>query len=293
MKNSYKLLLVSLLLVSQFTFSQNDEDVQKHPLLTDKFVFSGGFFFPNKSFDIAVNGDLNLPDGVEPPVTLPEEGIDFDENFDINQFQFTYALGFQWRFAKKWKLYADFFGVNNIWEATLDEPIKWEEIEYQVGADVKAGVGLGVLRTAVARVLSQGPKHELGVSLGAHIMTLNVFIEGQATIVGDDDEVGTEFQKGSLGVTAPLPNIGAYYHWAANPRWIFTADVDWLYIAFGEYQGGLWDVKGGVQFQVVDFFGVGASYRYYGLNLDVDKPNWNGSLTMSYGGPMVMVNFNF
>ena len=292
MKNYFKHLLFLIVLISQVSFSQ--EEVEKHTLLTDKFVFTGGLFFPNKTFEIGVDGNITLPDdGPDSPVTLPEGDIDFGDNFDVKRYQATFAVGFQWRFAKKWKLFADYFGVYNTWNAELDEPIEWEDVIYQVGANVDAGVDLGVLRVAVGRILSQGAKHELGVSLGAHIMLLDVFVEGQARIANEDESAVTNFERGSLSVTAPLPNIGVWYYWAPTSRWLLTADVDWLYIAFGEYQGGLWDAKAGVQFQVVDFFGVGASYRYYGLNLDVDKTDWNGSLALSYQGPMLMVNFNF
>lgn len=291
MKNYSKYLFFLIVLTSQFVLSQ--EEVEKHPLLTDKFIFTGGVFFPNKTLEIGVDGNINLPDLPDSPVTLPGGDIDFGENFDINRFQSTFAVGFQWRFAKKWKLFADYFGVYNNWHAELDEPIEWEDVIYQVGAEVKAGANIGVLRSKVGRILSQGAKHELGVSLGAHIMTLSIFVEGEASIVGEDEAVGTEFHKGDLSATAPLPNIGIWYYWSPAPRWMLTADVDWLYIAFGDYQGGLWDLKGGVQFQVVDFFGVGACYRYYGLNLEVDKTDWNGSLTLNYQGPMLLVNFNF
>ena len=290
--NTYsKYLLFLIVLISQFSFSQ--EEVEKHPLLTDKFVFTGGLFFPNKTLKIGVEGNVTLPEGMDTPVNLPEDDIDFGDNFDIKNYQTTLAVGFQWRFAKKWKLFADYFGVYNRWDAVLDEQIEWEDNIYEVGANVEAGLDLAVFRVMVGRILSQGEKHELGVSLGAHIMAIGAFVEGEAILADDDDEVSTEFRKGSLSATAPLPNIGVWYYWSATPRWLLTADVDWLYIAFGDYQGGLWDLKGGVQFQVVDFFGVGASYRYYGLNLEVDKTDWNGSLTMGYQGPMLMVNFNF
>lgn len=291
MKNYFKYFALLAILISQFSFSQ--EEVEKHPLLSDKFVFTGGLFIPTSTFNIGVNGDVVLPEELNSPVNLPEGDIDFGNNFDIKEFQSTFAIGFQWRFAKKWKLFADYFGVSNRWDAKLDEEIEWEDVIYQVGADVNAGIDLGVLRSAVGRVLSQGAKHELGVSLGAHIMMLDVFVEGAARLASDNEEESVQFRRGSVNATAPLPNIGAWYYWAPTSRWALTADVDWLYIAFGDYQGGLWDLKGGVQFQVVDFFGVGASYRYYGINLEVDKTDWNGSVDLSYQGPMLMVNFNF
>lgn len=294
MKNFTGFLIVTLLFVGHFSYSQKDEG-QKHPLLEDSFIFNAGVFFPNKSLKLSVEGSVERPPEVELPVEPPQDGIDFGENFKISQYQSTFATGFQWRFGKtrKWKLFADYFGIYNRWKGTLDEPIEWEDVIYDVDAEVRAGIDLSILRTRIGRALSTGQQHELGVNLGAHIMVFNAFIEGEGRIVGEDEEAEGEFEKGGVDATAPLPNIGAWYYWAPSEKWLLTADVDWLYIVFGDFQGGLWDLKGGVQYQIIDWFGVGANYRYFNVNFEVDKSDWNGTLDMNFSGPSVLVNFNF
>lgn len=301
MKNFTGFLIVTLLFVGHFSYSQKD-DGQKHPLLEDNFIFTAGVFFPSKTLKVAVEGSAELPPDIdipvnlpETPVNLPEGEIDFGENFNISDYQTTFATGFQWRFGKtrKWKLLADYFGIYSRWKATLDEAIEWEDVIYDVDAEVRAGMDLSVIRSRVARVLSKGQQHELGVNLGAHIMVFNAFIEGEGRIAGDDEEAEGEFRRGGVDATAPLPNIGAWYYWAPSNKWLLTADVDWLYIAIGEFQGGLWDLKGGVQYQIIDWLGVGANYRYFSVDFEVDKSNWKGGLEMVYSGPSLLVNFNF
>ena len=281
MKNFSKYLLILCALISQFSFSQ--EEVEKHPLLTDRFVFFGGAFFPAKTLSFGVDGELI------------DREIDLGESFDVNTFQSTMDLGFQWRFAKKWKLLSDYYNVSNVFKAALEEPIIWEDYEFD--AEVKFGVSIGVLRTLVGRILSQGTKHEFGVGLGFHGMLISLSLEGDASIKGEDGEIRTDFQALAKDATAPLPNIGLWYYWTPNSRWALTADVDWLYIAFGNYKGGLWDITGGVQYQVVKFFGVGVNYKYFAIDLEVDQGgdvgDWRGSAAVTYNGPMVMVNFNF
>ena len=90
MKNNICFALISFLFICHFSFAQ--EDVEKHPLLTDKFVFTGGLFLPNKDFRISVNGKAVDTD------------IDLGKRFDIEEYQRTFDVGFDWRFAKKWKL---------------------------------------------------------------------------------------------------------------------------------------------------------------------------------------------
>ncbi len=172
MENKLKYLLIFIILISQFSFSQ--EEVEKHPLLTDRFVFVGGAFFPNKTLEFGVDGKLI------------DRDIDLGESFDVQNYQSTMDLGFQWRFAKKWKLVADYYNIENVFKAALDEPIIWEDYEFD--GEVKFGANIGVLRTLVGRILSQGLKHELGVGLGFHGMLISLSLEGDASIKGEDGE---------------------------------------------------------------------------------------------------------
>ena len=189
MKNISKYLVVIIILISQFTFSQEDE-VEKHPLLTDKFTFTGGLFLPSKELRIGVNGEVIDSD------------IDLGKRFDIEEYQRTFNVGFDWRFSRKWTLSADVFRINTVTIADLDEPIEWKDYIFDGRAEL--GIDISVLRTMVSRILSQGDKHE---------------------------------------------------------------------------------------------FGVGLNYRYYTINLEVDKSNdiidFKGSANLTYNGPMLMVNFNF
>jgi len=282
MKNRLKYLAFLVILISQFTFSQ--EEVEKHPLLTDRFVFTGGLFLPSKQATISVNGKS------------VDNDIDLGESFDLTQYQRTYNIGFDWRFAKKWKLTADFFRVNEVSVADMDEPIEWED--YIFDGRLELGMDLAVLRTMVSRILSRGDKHELGIGIGFHIMPISIYIEGDAKLIepdGTETDVGLE--KQSVSVTAPLPDIGLYYSWAPTPKWYFGTDIDFLYIAIGDYKGWLWDFNAGVKYQIVDFFGVGINYKYYSIDIEVEGGNeigeWQGAFSLSYNGPLFLVHFNF
>ena len=281
MKNKICFTLFTFLFVIHFSFAQ--EDAEKHPLLTDKFVFSGGLFLPAKEVKLSVNGESIDNDN------------DLGKAFDIKHYHRTYNLGFDWRFSRKWKLSADYVRMKNVKFAELKEPIEWED--YIFDGEVKLEIDIGVLRTMVSRIISQGDKHELGIGIGFHVMPISIYVEGDATLEGPDGEVTKDFERKSLSVTAPLPNIGIYYNWAPTSKWFFSTNVDYLYIAIGDYKGWLWDINAGVEYQIVDFFGVGVNYEYYSVDLEVDKGNdigdWQGSLGLSYSGPMFLVHFNF
>ena len=282
MKSTHGILLIVFLFFSHFSFAQ--EDVVKHPLLTDRFVFTGGLFLPTKEVQISVNGKSI------------DHDIDLGKAFDIKKYQRTFNFGFDWRFAKKWKLSADVFNVRTLKVAELPEPIEWEDYIFDGRAELE--MNLSVIRTMVSRLISTGDKHELGIGIGFHIMPVYIAIEGEAALIDPEDEIyEPEFEKQSVSVTAPLPDVGLYYHWAPTPKWYFGTSVDFLYIAIGDYKGWLWDFNAGVKYQIVDFFGVGINYKYYSVDLEVEQGNeigeWSGALGLSYSGPLFLVHFNF
>jgi hypothetical protein len=280
-KTAYSIILIFFLFFNHFSFAQ--EDVEKHPLLTDRFIFNGGVFFINKDLIISVDGQD------------PSDEIELGQAFNLKNFNRTSTVGFDWKFAKKWWLSSDFFSFTQVKTIDLDEPIEWED--YTFDGEAKLGVGVGVLKVMVGRVFSQGDKHNLGVGLGAHTMLLDFYIEGEASLEGPDGGIETGIQKGDVSATVPLPNIGLWYNWAPTPKWYFKSSVNWLYIGIGDYKGWLWDLTAGVKYQIVDFFGVGINYKYYSVELEVDKvknvSTWKGNVHIAYNGPMFLVHFNF
>lgn len=279
MKKQYSLLLFILFLCNQFLFSQ--DAVKKHPLLTDKFVFSGALFFPEKSVQFAVNNKEY------------ESDLDISEKFGVDNYERTSDFYFGWRFAKKWKLNAGYFNVRDVFIANLEEDIQWEDKEFRAGYNVEAGVNVGVFRTFIGRLISSGNKHELGGGIGVHGMLISLYLEGEAFISNDDNILESNFEKLSKEAVAPLPNIGFWYYWTPSSKWAITTDADWFYLSVGEYTGWLWDAAAGVKFQAVDFFGVGLNYKYYSIDLVIDKEKWDGKAKLRYNGPLVMVYFNF
>ena len=186
MKNNICFTLIAFLFISHFSFAQ--EDVEKHPLLTDKFVFTGGLFLPNKELRLSVNGEVLDSDF--------DGDINLGKRFDIEEYQRTFNVGFDWRFSRKWKLSADVFRINTVNVAEIDEndPIEWED--YSFYGSVELGVDISVLRTMVSRILSQGDKHELGIGIGFHIMPVSIYVEGNASLTDPDgEEQETGIQK--------------------------------------------------------------------------------------------------
>tara|TARA_R110000787_G_scaffold60220_9_gene136588 strand:- start:1045 stop:1935 length:891 start_codon:yes stop_codon:yes gene_type:complete len=296
MKNSTAKALIFILLFSIGTslFSQENEinkssDITKtdfisqHPLLSNRFTFYVGLYNSTKEVKVGVNGASD------------NELINFSEKADFNDNETTLFLNFNWRFARMWSLTAEYFSVKNGLSRTIDEEFKWNDQIYKGGAGVSLGLNVNLFRVLIGRTITKGLKHELGAGLGAHVLDVKTFIEGYAYINNDDTGEGaaTSFERSSVNVVAPLPNIGAWYFYAPHPKWMLTARVDWFALSVGEYSGGLWDLGAGVNYQFHKNIGVGLNYRYFDFTAKVDKTNWDGEFSLIFQGPLLTVNANF
>jgi len=276
-------LFIGMTLFSNPLFSQEEEksthEEAIHPLLSNKFWIEAGAFFPTKSFTVKASG------------SSPGDEVDFHERFDMNQNQTTYFLNFEWRWNKKWRLTAESFSVHDANRETLDSTIVFYDTTFEKGTTVKAGIDFVLFRVFVGRLISSGQKHSLGAGLGVHLMNLEAFIEGE--IKSDNEDLDGTFQQKRVSVLIPLPNIGAWYYWAPNEKWAFTARVDWFSINVDQYSGGLWDIIPGVRYQFAKHFGVGVDYRFFLLDASINNDNWTGKAGVNFSGPTITVNWNF
>jgi len=251
---------------------------KKHRLLTDKFYFKVGLLSSFKQYKIGANGSSE------------DDLIDFSNTFDFNEEnEFTLFLSFYWRFARMWSVSAEYFGVKDTNSVTLEEDIVWDDVVYNTGADVNTGFGVRMYRILIGRTITKGVKHEFGAGLGVHALDIDSFIEG----IVITDKLESNFERRSVSAVAPLPNIGVWYFYAPNAKWMFTARVDWFGITVGDYSGNLWNLGPSANYQFHKNIGVGLNYGYFDVDLIVDKTDWDGRVIFVYHGPVFTVNANF
>jgi len=292
MKYSFRFALVILVLLSSpILFSQeNISDIdsknieeQKHPLLDNRFTFYAGLYGSIKGIKVGVNGASD------------NEIIDFSEKVDFNNNELTLFLNFNWRFARMWSLSAEYFSVKNGISKDVEEDFEWGDQIFNGGAGIELGLDVSMYRVMIGRTISKGQKHELGAGLGAHTLDLETYIEGYAFINNNDTDEGAEvnFERSTVSVVAPLPNIGAWYFYAPSQKWMLTARVDWFALSINEYSGSMWNLGAGANYQFHKNIGVGLKYRYFDFTATVDKENWDGKFSLIFQGPLLTINANF
>lgn len=263
--------------------TKSNNNLDQHPLLSNKFIFYAGIYSSSKGIKIGVNGASN------------NDLIDFSEKVDFNNNEITLFLNFNWRFARMWSLSAEYFSIKNGISRNINENFEWGDQIFNGGAGIKLGLNVSMYRVMIGRTITKGQKHELGIGLGAHTLDIKTYIEGEAYINNENTGEGADvsFERSNVSVVAPLPNIGAWYFYAPHPKWMLIARVDWFGLSVGDYSGSLWNLGGGVNYQFHKNIGIGLKYRYFQFKANVNKEKWDGSFSMNFKGPLLTINANF
>lgn len=275
MKNTILIALAFICLVIPNSFGQ--DSLAQHPALTKKFLVSAGVFLPSKNIKVKANGSTE------------NEEIDFSKTFDFNDSEVTFAATAKWRFAKNWNMGVEYYSIKNGSTRSIEKDIEWNEYTFKAGLSVGAGFNLDLYRVFFGRNISTGPKHELGGGIGIHAMDITTYLEGEAYL----NDLNTGFRRETITALAPLPNIGFWYFWAPNEKFLVTARVDWLSVKISNVNGLLWNLAPGIQYQLFKNVGVGASYRYFNLNIDIEDNKWDGGVGLSFHGPMFTLTGHF
>jgi hypothetical protein len=271
------LFLIVTLFLSTSTPVAAQETVQYHPYLSDRFQLAIGVFARNQGFKFGADG------------LLPGEKIDFDKAIGLDEDDASGAYTFRWNFSEKWSLWSQGWKVNSTGGQILTEDIHWEDVTFGEGSFVRGGAENTVIRLFFGREFSTGPRHEFGLGAGFHWLEIDAYLEGEAQI--NNHPIG--FYRGDVSASAPLPNIGGWYYFSPSKRWLIEARLDWLSASVGDYSGGILNSSVGVNFQVLKHLGVGLSYQYFRLDVDVDSNDWKGAAEINYRGPFLSLTTNW
>jgi hypothetical protein len=274
MKNALVLLVVLMPVLVQ---GQEVEPI--HPYLSNKFFASVGLFVPDQNTRLGLESSIETPD----PGPSPYETIDFSETFGFSDSDEVFSAEIGWRFGKKWQMRGQYFRVDSDARASLEEDVEWGDVVFNEGTFVGAGSDYQITRLFFGRTFKSSENRELGFGLGAHVLDISAYINGNATIDGID--VGYRQERASI--SQPLPNFGAWYMHVFSEKLAATIRVDWLSASVGDYDGYIVNSALNVGYAVTDHFGIGLAYNFFELNLKVDDADWSGRIVSRFDGPYI------
>jgi hypothetical protein len=266
-------LLCSLL--GFLTASAHAED-QQHPMMNSKWWITLGSFLAERDFDASAG------------TRLAGAGREFDLEgslgLDDSPALFMAELG--WQFSENWSTALQYFRSTRSASTVLEDSFEWQDVTYDVGATLNAGTKMEITRIFFARQFRDRGPHSLRIGAGVHWLGVSAEVSGDAAI----DETTTEFRRAVATADFPIPNIGAWYRYSPNERWIVNLRLDWLSASIDTYSGDIWNASAGIGYRLFRNLGVGANYQFFQLGGDIDEDNWHGEIKSTYTGPYVYIS---
>lgn len=247
----------------------------QHPIMNSKFWLNVGVYVADRTFE--AEAEASIP-GIS-------REIDFEGEFGVDDAPNLFMAEFGWQFGKKWGLALQYFQSEREASASLNETFEWEDLTFNAGVDISAGTNVSIMRIFFARQFWDGGPHSVRLGAGVHWLEMGAFVEGVATL----NDQSTDFRRGSVSVSAPVPNLGVWYRYSPSDRWLFNARLDWLSASIDDYSGGIWNVAAGVNYRIFKHFGAGIAYQYFELDGSVDGDNWHGGVKAVFKGPHIYV----
>ena len=265
-----------ILLAGRMTPAQGTDDL--HPLLTKDVIVDVGMFFPDRDVDISLDGTI----------TGANESIDFGSAVNLGNSDEIFAMEIAWRFSQRWSLLVQYFDSKDSGGAVLAQDIEWGDFVFGAGTGITAGFDVELLRLFVGRKFDFANRHDFGFGGGIHSMNIGAFIEGTIIVNGMQASARRELDE-----WAPLPNIGAWYRYSLSPRWAFRSRLDLLSASVGDYSGLLFNGLVGFDYTVFEWGGIGISYSYFLLDVEVERPNWRGDFESEFDGLYIYLSAYF
>jgi hypothetical protein len=171
---------------------------------------------------------------------------------------------------------------------TLDRTIEWGDQTYPIGAKTTGEFKFDIYEVAYEYAFLRKDTWELSASAGLHwaslATSLKASIDSQGQVINQHKEAS---------VDAPLPVFGLRGLWQLPHHFNLDAQAQYFQLSIDQYDGHVSDYKFVATWQPKTWLGIGLGYNSFGVKVDVNTSNFDGSLNWKYRGPMLFYSASF
>lgn len=247
-------------------------------LLETNFNMSLGTFVNTSELTIRLDGEDSQGSDVDWSDTFGDA--------DVTRFRAD-AL---WRFANRHYLrflYTDYSRTRTV---TFDEEVVWGDEVFPVDVAVRGSLGFEIIELAYEYAFLKRENYEVVGTLGVHYTTFEASLGARidSPAGGGSVEIGDE-----AAVDAPLPVVGVRGLWHLGRDFYLDAQLQYFALSIGDYDGDITNARAALVWQPRRYFGLGAGYDYFLVNVDVTRDRFSGSMEWEYAGPQFFFNLGF
>jgi len=272
-KISIGLLLALSIVILPLSALAADNTVYNLPW--EKFNVQAGAFFAGLDDKVQVGAESA---GV---VIDVEKALGMKAHNTVFRLAGSYRIGEQ----RRHRVDLEYFYFNRSSSKTLGKDIIVDNVTFS--GTVDATFNFQILKAAYSYSFFQDDRMDLAASIG--LFTMPVKFEINSTGLGRSKD---------LKFTAPLPVLGLRYDIAITPRWFLRTKVEFFYLEYQNFSGGLMDTNIALDYNPWKNFGIGLGLENFRIRVSAqgsDYPNidFNGDVSMRFIGAQLYARYFF
>ena len=238
----------------------------------NRFGFSVGVFLTDRESKSKLNG------------TLGNEGtvIDLESQLGLDTSDTVLRLDAYYRFNEKHRLDFSVFDLSRSKTRVIDEEIEWGDTIYPVNATINSAFDMTVYKIAYTWAFMRRDKGYLGLTAGLYIASFGVSL--------NEPNLGS---VESDTLTAPLPVFGLRGEYALSDKFTFRGSAEIFAIEYEEYDGSLYDLYAGIDYQLFEHTAIGVGLNSVQLDIGITRERFKGDFDWRYDGGLLFLKFDF
>jgi hypothetical protein len=163
----------------------------------------------------------------------------------------------------------------------VSRTIDWGDLNIPIDAVARGSFDVEDARIGVGYSFFQRKDKEVGVGLGAHVMSM----EAKFTT--------RNFGSEGASQSAPLPVVTFYARIALTDRWLLSVRVDRLSLDVGDTDGSIFSSGTDFVYQPWRHFNIGIGYRDINMEVTSTSEDWRGKAQIRQSGPLLFFGSTF
>jgi hypothetical protein len=246
--------------------------------LFPRFSVIGGYSPADFETNVRIDPELS---GGEGTLVSFENDLGLEESRNLQRF------AVQWNPFRRHELAASHFSATRRGFEQIDREITFRDQVYPVQAAVTTELDLDYWSASYTFWARRSDRDSFGISLGAATIAIDAGISAQipGATVAVTEEAETE---------VPVLLAGLQGRVAFSPRFFGEAAVSTLpSVTIENYTGSALTGQARLEYRPVRWFGIGAAYHYFRMDIDVEDADLTGALDMTIRGPEAFVRLAF
>ena len=215
--------------------------------------------------------------------------VDWENTFGGGD-QTRFRIDGYWRFGERHKVRALWFSSSTTESRRLDRDIHWGDETFPLSARAEGQIKFDIYELAYEYAFLRRENYEVTGTIGLHYTEFSARISAKAETSNGTLEQDIS-QKASVG--APLPVLGLRGMWGLPHHFWLDASAQVFALSIDNISGNVQDYKIALFWQPKKWLGLGLGYNQFGVNVDVGKDRFDGSLDWTYRGPMLFYSGAF